>query len=197
MSDDPARDRVPALPPDAADPVELARETAGEVAEGVDNRFDALGALAFVALGLLVLVLAALAPKSEFTHDAIGPWAIPIGLAIALIALGLLQAVRSYLLFRRRGRIGPDEGSGDEPGYPAVPMRGLAFIGAGLAYPFLLPVLGFLLTTVPLIAFGLWALHFRRPAPLAIATLGFTATVYFLFVVVLSVRLPSGFLGWP
>lgn len=168
-----------------------------EASQGVDNRLDALGALGFVAFGALIIGLAAAAPKSEFTHDAIGPWAIPVTLAIAIIVLGLLQAVRSYRLLRSMGRVGPHEGSEDEPGHPAVPVRAFAFIAAGLAYPFLLPVLGFLLTTIPLVAAGLWALHFRRPVPLVIATVSFTVIVYLLFAVVLGIRLPPGFIGWP
>lgn len=168
-----------------------------ETAQGVDNRFDALGAVGFVGIGLLFIGLAVAAPKSEFTHDAIGPWAIPVGLAVVLIALGLTQAIRSLRFFRRVGRIGPHEGAEDEPGYPVIPLRAIGFIATCLVYPLLIPVLGFLPTTLVVVAGGLWALHFRRPVPLVIATIVFTAAMYFLFVVVLSIRLPSGFLGWP
>lgn len=161
----------------------------------MDNRVDAIGALAFALFGGLFLTLAATAPTRTMQHDALGPYFAPVGLAILMVVLGCLQAWRSLHLLRTVGRYGPHEGKEDELGHPVSQARSLAFTAAVLLYPYLLLHIGYLIVTPVLIVAGLWSLHYRRVGRLLVATVVFTAAVQFVFESVLSVPLPDGLLA--
>ena len=158
----------------------------------LDNRVDLLGALAFAAAGVTVLVMAATYPETSVVFDAIGPMGFPYVLGSALVLLGLGQAVRSARLLRRFGPDGPDEGTADEPEHPSSTPRAMGFLFGALVYMLALDQLGFFVATVPTIALALWSMDYRRPLRLAAVSIGFSVVAYLTFYGVLAVPLPAG-----
>ena len=164
----------------------------GRRAPILDNRVDLAGAVAFVAVGITVLVMALNYPASTVEFDAIGPMGFPYVLGSALVGLGVLQAVRTVRLLRRFGIDGPDEGTADEPEYDSSTTRALSFIGGSFVYMFALAQLGFFVATVPALALALWSMNYRRPLPLAAVSICFSVIAYVAFYGVLAVPLPAG-----
>jgi hypothetical protein len=109
-----------------------------------------------------------------------GPGYMPLLLALALGAFGLLVALRggaSPLL----NTIDWTEGK-----------RGIALlIACGIAV-FVLERIGYRLTMIALLAFLLGVVERKRPLPTVLVALGFAFISHYLFAILLKVQLPSG-----
>lgn len=161
----------------------------------MNKRIDLIGSLAFVALGIFMLVVALNYPPTKVTFDAIGPKGFPIVIGSLFIIGGAFQSVRSILFIRRFGVIGPSEGTDDEEEYPSSALRGFLFIVGAFVYLALLPFIGFLILT-PIAVFGaLWSLQYRPWWKGLLIAVIFTIVGFLVFGVVLSVPLPQGFLA--
>jgi hypothetical protein len=109
----------------------------------------------------------------------------------ALIVVNVIQAVRHGVIERRVE--GPDVG-----GLPAVlaaarsGAKPIITLIALVVFVEVIPVLGFFTAVLALLIVLGWLFGVRRPIPLFLATVGTTAACYWLFVVLLRLRFPSG-----
>lgn len=109
-----------------------------------------------------------------------GPGYMPLLLALALGAFGLLVALR--------GGASPLLNTIDW----TEAKRGTALlIACGIAV-FVLERIGYRLTMIALLAFLLGVVERKRPLPAVLVALGFAFISYFLFATLLKVQLPTG-----
>lgn len=163
----------------------------------MDRRVDLAVALAFAALGLLMIWQATLI-KSGLMRDPVGPRAAFYLCGGVLVVGGLLVALRRWReLGRGEGREAPHEGVADERGYPASAPRAFMLMGCCLAYAALFQPLGYLLATPLFVVAALLVLGQRNGPGIALTALAFTAIVYLVFAQALDVRLPVGPLTGP
>lgn len=137
---------------------------------------DRLWVLALMILGVS---MAASSFVSASRSGDFGPWLMPIGIGIFLVI------VCGFSLFVPAGRVAPSASS---------PEALLVVAAALLAYPFVLPYGGFLLTTCAL-AIVLGVAGTARPRWLiAAGGVGIVGAVWAAFTMLLGVRFPSGVL---
>jgi hypothetical protein len=126
--------------------------------------------------------------------DPIGSKGGPYLVGVLLTIGGALLAVRRVARWRQEGAIVPEEGTSDDPGVaPGSAQRAISIWAVAFLYAFALPTAGYLVATPLFLAAVLW-LFSVRGAMLLFLALGFTVPVYLIFVVLLNVRLPTGFL---
>jgi hypothetical protein len=110
---------------------------------------------------------------------------------------GALLAIRRAVRWRQEGSIVPEEGTADDAGVePGSAQRAISIWVVAFVYVLALPTIGYLVATPLFLAAVLW-LFSVRGAMLLVLPLGFTVPVYLIFVVLLNVRLPTGFLDAP
>ena len=135
----------------------------------------------FVLLGLAMLAMAL--PMEGPRHMAYGPGVFPSAIGVLMVLGGLVVAFR-----REPGDRGP--------GAPASRRRITAFVlfaVAPLVFALILPVLGFLIAALPLIALLVVISGGRWPAAVATA-LASTLLLQVIFQQVMRVPLPWGLL---
>jgi len=114
-----------------------------------------------------------------------GPGFLPFCLALILIALSVALIAKSW--------------KREEQSVPFWPERGwvrpLLGVGIFLLYAFLLPPLGFILTTFFFLITWMWGIERIRWATILPISIGVTAVLYFIFSYFLEVPLPAGFLS--
>jgi len=140
-----------------------------------------------LAIGLGLLVLSAVYFQQSFriirgfASDRLGPAFFPRLLALTLAALALTLIVRAV------------SGRSDPSRPPAVRLGVFAGLVAVLViYAFLLPRIGFVLTTPVLVAGAIWLLGLRQWGYLVGTAVGVTAVLYLVFARTLHVLLPMG-----
>jgi len=159
---------------------------------------SALGALAF-GVGLLALTLTLDVELQRQVGGAIGPEAYPGLLALLIIALALLLAVRAA----RGGtsRTAPEIAGTDElddavfaSGAPN--RRGVVLtLGLLCLYTLLLPPVGYLLATPPALVGLMLLTGERRWLLMIIGAVLLTAVLYLFFRYGMNLVLPEGLLG--
>jgi putative tricarboxylic transport membrane protein len=158
----------------------------------MDRRIDLALALAFAALGLLI-VWQATGIKLGVMRDPVGPRAAFFVCGGGMAVGGLWIALRHVLALRSgAGTVAPNEGTEDTEGHPASLGRAAALIGLCLAYALLFQPLGYLLATPPFIVAALAVLGQRNWLVNVIVALAFTLVAYAVFKLGLGVRLPHG-----
>ena len=174
-------------------------ERGPEGADGGGLLGPRLVAVALLALAAL-LIVSALGIASAGGYTVIGPTTIPLVVAIGLLALGAIFAVRTTLR--------PDtelaELAAEEERvthWPTVGLAALALVGYALALdgfaigPMDVPGLGYIIATgifLPLTARILGSRSLIRDV---IVGFGIGIVIYFGFTEFLGVRLPAGILG--
>jgi hypothetical protein len=143
-----------------------------------------------LAAGALLLALAAvyllqsLDIERGFASDRLGPAFFPQLLGAVLAVLAVVLVIRALA-----GRSDPN---------PPPPARtGLlwAVVGLLVAYGVVMPHVGFLLATPPLLAAVTVALGLRQPLLVVAPALGITLVLYAVFGRLLGVLFPRGPLG--
>ncbi len=158
----------------------------------MDRRIDMAVALAFAALGL-VIIWQATAIRTGMVRDPVGPRAAFYLCGGALALGGLLVALRQWRALRRgEGAIGPEEGSADEPLFPASAWRAVALMACLIAYALLFEPLGYLLATPLFVAAALVVLGQRSRVGIGPTAVLFTLVTYLVFAQGLGVRMPVG-----
>lgn len=109
-----------------------------------------------------------------------GPGYMPLLLALALGAFGLLVALR--------GGASPLLNTIDW----TESKRGIALLIACGVAVFVLERIGYRLTMIALLAFVLGVLERKRPLPTVLVALGFAFISHYLFAILLKVQLPRG-----
>jgi putative tricarboxylic transport membrane protein len=153
-----------------------------------------------------LLALAALLIVSAFGiargggYSVIGPATIPLVVAIGLLVLGGLFAVRTTVL--------PDTDLADHAAeeeavthWPTVGLAGLALVAYALALdgfdvgPLEVPGLGYIVATAIFLPLTARILGSRSPVRDTLVGIGVAVVIYFGFSEFLGVRLPAGILG--
>jgi len=139
---------------------------------------DRISGAVFVVIALLVAWENRAYPLG--TLSAPGPGYMPLGLALALGAFGLLIVLR--------GGASPLLDTIDwTEGRRAIVL----LIACGVA-AFALEHIGYRLTTIALLVFMLGVIERKRPLPTLLVALGFAFISYFVFATLLKVQLPQG-----
>jgi len=158
----------------------------------MDRRYDFVMALAVIALGIFVLVVARAIPTG-FYKDAIGPRAFFFGIGTVFIIGGGTLVLRLLLSWKgQKGHMIPAEGETDEEGYPASVIMAGAIIGISILYVILLKPLGYLITTPLYIIGSMAVLKERQWGYTVLFALGFTLIFYIAFAQVLKMSIPVG-----
>jgi hypothetical protein len=115
-----------------------------------------------------------------------GPGMFPLVLSIALVVLGAL------LVGTRLWRRHDDDTAFEAPTRTELArvVAAMAALGVSIA---LLPLVGYFVSSVALVAFLLFGIERLRTWRVALTTVALPAMFYVVFVVLLRVRLPSGF----
>ncbi len=142
------------------------------------NTPDLAFAAFLVALGALTFALAS--PLSVGTAAAMGPGYVPRGLAMLIMAYGVVLGLRALFAGRQA--------------FPEIHLRPLLLIfGAVALFAILLPVAGLALTSLAIVVCAGWAAYDVRLRENAVAALTLAAFAVVLFVVVLGLPIPV----WP
>lgn len=139
---------------------------------------DRISGAVFVAIALLVAWENRAYPLGSLFEP--GPGYMPLGLAIALGAFGLIVALRGHaspLL--------------DTIGWTESRRAIVLLIGCGVA-AFALEHIGYRLTTIALLVFMLGVVERKRPLMTLLVAFGFAFISYFIFATQLNVQLPRG-----
>lgn len=156
-------------------------------------------AIVLLALAAL-LIISAVGIARGGGYSVIGPATIPLVVAIGLLILGAVFALRTTVL--------PDTDlavhAADEERathWPTVGLTGVALVGYALALdgfalgPLEVPGLGYILATGLFLPLTARVLGSRSPIRDVIVGFGIAIVVYFGFTQFLGVRLPAGLLG--
>jgi putative tricarboxylic transport membrane protein len=171
---------------------------------GPGARRGALLGLRLVAAALLglaaILIVSALGVAAGGGYSVVGPATVPLVVAIGLLVLAAIFAVRTTVV--------PDADLGtlaaEEEAVTHWPVVGLAAAGL-VAYalaldgfdlgPLEIPGLGYIVATALFMPLTARILGSRSPARDTIVGLGIALVIYFGFTEFLGVRLPDGILG--
>ena len=157
--------------------------------------------LAAFLLGLgALLIVSALGIARGGGYSVIGPATIPLVVAVGLIVLGGLFALRTTVL--------PDTDlaalAAEEEAvvhWPTVGLAGLALVGYALALdgfdlgPVEVPGLGYIVATALFVPVTARILVSRSPIRDTVVGIGVAVVIYLGFTEFLGVRLPAGILG--
>ena len=158
----------------------------------MDRRFDIGLAIAFIALGIFVIIVASGIP-SGIHKDPVGPRAFFYGCAGVFILGGLVTVARRAMSWRYElGNIVQAEGTGDEPEQPVSAVRAATLFTLTILYAVLFEPLGYLIVTPLFIVAGLVILRVRNAVGVGAIAIIFTLLAYLVFAQFLDVRLPVG-----
>jgi putative tricarboxylic transport membrane protein len=157
--------------------------------------------VAAVVIGLAVLlIVSALGVAAGAGYSVIGPATVPLVVAIGLLVLGAIFALRTTLV--------PDvdlaEQAADEEAathWPTVGLAALMLVAYALALdgveigPLEVPGLGYIVATTLFLPLTARALGSRSLVRDAVAGLVAAVVIYYGFTEYLGVRLPAGILG--
>ncbi|WP_232662062.1 tripartite tricarboxylate transporter TctB family protein [Pseudonocardia sp. TRM90224] len=156
---------------------------------GPTNRPDLVAGLLATALGVAVVLHVRTFPGLPDGQP--GPALFPGLVGGLLVLFGLVLAVRSAVR-RREDAAGAQDVPPDST--PRSRLNALAVLGYIVAYLLLADLLGFALTTAPLLFLLMWLLGVR-PWVAALSAVATTVLVVLMFQQLLLVPLPTGPLG--
>jgi putative tricarboxylic transport membrane protein len=160
----------------------------------MDSRKDLIFALAVIALGVVVILIAHSWPEPHI-RDAVGPRAFPYGLGILFIVGGAFLAIQRARDMNAAGGYVVSGGNEDEAGYPASGIRALTLVVLCCVYAYLLRPLGFLVATPPFVVLALLTMQERKPVSVIATAISFTIIAYLIIHTALDGLLPEGILA--
>ena len=171
---------------------------------GPGTRRGALLGPRLVAAALLglaaILIVSALGIAAGGGYSVIGPATVPMVVAIGLLVLAAIFAVRTTLLpDTDLATLAADEAAVTH--WPTLGLAAAALVAYALALdgfevgPLEIPGLGYIVATAVFLPLTARILGSRSPVRDAIVGLGIAVVVYFGFTEFLGVRLPDGILG--
>jgi cell division protein FtsW (lipid II flippase) len=141
---------------------------------------DLVLGIAGIALSILVFITSF--KYDNYMYDVVGGGGFPRILAV-VVTLCSVAIIVQYL--RRRKKAGDKKGN---------TKNALLLVLAVLIYILGLETVGYLVMTVALVAFMLWIQKVRKPKTLIVSTVVICGILYVIFVLVLRVKMPTGFL---
>ena len=158
-----------------------------------DVRLETAVASAGVVIGTAFIILGSQLRQGAIP-DPVTTGGMPVGTGIFIIVLSAIVGLRAVKAWRRGARVVPSEGSNDEPGFPASWTRVVVFAVGAMLWTYLLPRVGYILSTPVFLAAALRLFGVRSWMKLTLVPIIFTAVCWYLFGQVLTIRLPWGFL---
>ena len=141
--------------------------------------------LGLVSIAVSIIVFTVSFRYDNYMYDVVGGGGFPRMLA-AIIILCSLAIMGQHLSERKKGLAKkPDKGD---------TKAAVSLVLAVLVYILVLEHVGYLVTTVALVAFLLWIQGERSRKTLVTSTAVICSLLYVIFVLVLKVKLPQGFL---
>jgi putative tricarboxylic transport membrane protein len=160
----------------------------------MDTRRDLAFALVIVVFGIAVIGVASTIRDGAYS-DIIGPRAFPYGIGLIMIIGGIAIAMRRFrFMFRELGYIAPLEGSADEPNHKASLLPTLAMLAASAVYAFAMVPMGYPIATVAFIVCAFLVMGERNPWLLGVGAVLFSVSTYYVFAILLNIRIPLGVL---
>lgn len=144
--------------------------------------------LGIVSIILSVIVFLVSSNYDNYMYDVVGGGGFPKMLAVIII-LCSLGVIGQYIVKKKQGQ--PEEKKDPETGDNKAALQLVAGV---LVYILALETVGYLVCTVILVAYLLWIQKVRNPKVLLASTCTICGFLYIIFVVVLKVKLPTGFL---
>lgn len=127
---------------------------------------------AFLLFGIYIIV--------ESTKFKSTDGIFPIMTAVLLIAVSLIQFVKDLLTKEHKDRFADSN-----------ILQVLEYVAALLLYAFLFKKIGYILDTLWLTGYTMFALRYRDWKKLLLISVGITAVLYFIFRILLKVPLPT------
>jgi hypothetical protein len=145
-------------------------------------------------LGVFMLVVAQdIRPAS--VPDPIGTRGAPRLVGAVFVLGGFALVLRRLINWRREATIVPADGAEDDASVePGSAVRALSIWAASVVYVLSLPTVGYLLATPLFMGAVLRLFSIRRPSILIGVPIGFTLSIFLVFVELLDVYLPTGIL---
>ncbi len=161
------------------------------------HKSEFLSAVVVVGLGIFFLLQAY--SIESFQEALIGPRLVPMQIAGLIIGLGVLQFAVAWL-----GRSGsvktgdyPPSGADDSEllalSRPAA-LRMVSIIAAGFAYVWLFSATGYLIATTVILALLLVVFGTRSAGKVAVLTIVGAAAYYTIFIKLMGIHDPAGWL---
>lgn len=143
--------------------------------------------LGIVSIILSVIVFMVSFNYDNYMYDVVGGGGFPKMLAVILI-LCSLAIIGQYIV--KKKQVEPEEKKKQKGDNKAA----FLLVAGVLVYILALETVGYLVCMVALVAFLLWIQKVRNPKVLVTSTITICGFLYVIFVVVLNVKLPTGFL---
>ncbi len=146
-----------------------------------------------LVLGIVSIILSAIVfvvsyNYDNYMYDVVGGGGFPKILAVIIILCSLAM-IGQHIAKMKQGQ--PKEKKDQETGNSRAALQLVAGV---LVYILALETVGYLVCTVLLVAYLLWIQKVRNPKVLLTSTCTICGFLYIIFVVVLKVKLPTGFL---
>lgn len=145
--------------------------------------------LGIVGIILSVVIYVASANYDIFMYDVVGGGGFPRMLA-CIICLCSLVVIRQHLSAKKKAAVA---GEIKDKKYGDIKAAVLLVMGV-LVYILALEYIGYLVMTMILVAFLLWVQGEHNPKTIVKCVVVISGLLYVLFVWVLRVKLPTGFL---
>lgn len=149
----------------------------------MDKR-NGVAAIILIGIGTAYGILTAGLPDRTLP-DTPDPAFMPWIVTVLLVGLSLILLVRSFAVSRPAGNDAETAGSNAQP---------IAFLIGIFGYIVALPVLGFVLASIPFVAIAMWLFGERRVSWLAIGSFGTPILLFIVFRHGFNIILPRGLL---
>jgi putative tricarboxylic transport membrane protein len=150
------------------------------------KKYDVIGGLFFLSMGILFAIYARSVDIG--TWDEPGPGFLPFWAGLLLIAMSVILIVRSFMQHEKEsGSFFPESTSW---------KRVSAVVGAMIAYNLLLKPLGFTIVTFIFVAFLVKFIFPQGWLKTVIAASFSTLGARLIFINLLGIQFPKGFLGF-
>ena len=127
--------------------------------------------------------------EQEYDLASLSPAFFP---KIATWLIAGLTSLHLLIIARRKESLGPVEG--EEWLSSSEQWKALACCLAIIAYFFLMKVIGFIASTILILAFLFWFQGVKKPMKVALTSIMVTAGLYLFFLYVMKVHFPKGVL---
>ena len=160
------------------------------------DKAEFLSAAVVVGVGIFSLYLA-YSIQSFQEGILLGPRLVPLAIAGLGIGLGVLQFTVAWVHRVKSGKAGDSTFSGDDK-RPALSktsvLRMAAILAIGFAYIWLFSAIGYLIATAIAMALLLIVFGTRNAGKVAVLTIGGTAVYYIIFIRLMGIYNPPGWL---
>ena len=154
--------------------------------------------ISIVLFGLFCMWQAFQIETSE--SSMVGPRLVPVFISVMIVVLGVLQIIVAWAAGRTRNVKSANSSLSHEDAEDSAALRTTAVLRiiiipvVGFVYIWLFAATGYVIATALIIAFVLFLFGTRKPARIAIIAVGAAVAYYFIFVYLIGIYAPPGWL---